>query len=89
MGKIAELQQTYQEISAKYDELYGNVEFHDLDENASNLLIERLEAELKLKEATVDKWRFERYFKPALLHRITRVKTHIENHRWLQSKVKQ
>lgn len=89
MGKIAELQQTYQEISEKYNELYGNVDFNDLDEDASNLLIERLEAELKLKEATVDKWKFERYFKPVILHRITRVRIHIENHKWLQSKVKQ
>lgn len=89
MGKIAELQQTYQEISEKYNELYGNVDFNDLDEDASNLLIERLEAELKLKEATVDKWKFERYFKPVILHRITRVKIHIKNHKWLQSKVKQ
>ena len=89
MSKIAELQQNYQDLCTRYDEEYGDVEFQDLDEDASNLLIERLEAELKLKEATIDSQKFNRLHKPVILHRISRIKIHIENHRWLQSKVKQ
>ena len=87
MSKIAELQQSYQDISAKYDEVYGDVEFNDLDEEGCNLLIKRLEAELKLKEVTLNTWSFNRHHKPVILQRITRVKTHIQNQKWLRSKV--
>ena len=88
MSKIAELQQNYQDLGIKYDEEYGDVEFEDLNKDGCDLLIKRLEAELKLKEATINTRTFNRLHKPVILHRISRVKIHIENQKWLQSKVK-
>lgn len=88
MSKIAELQQNYQDLCTRYDEEYGDVEFEDLNKDGCDLLIERLEAELKLKEATINTRTFNRFHKPVILHRISRVRIHIENQKWLQSKVK-
>lgn len=88
MSKIAELQQNYQDISTKYDELYGDMDYQELPEEGCNLLIEKLEANLKLKEATYDIRTFNRYYKPVLLQKISVIRGRLQSQKFLQGKVK-
>jgi len=88
MSKLAELQQNYQDVCSRYDELYGGVEYQDLPEDGLKLLIKKLEASLKIKEITLDERKFNRYHKPVTAHRISLIYDRIENLKFLKSKVK-
>ena len=82
-----ELQENYHKISEKYKELYGNTDYLDLPVEGCELLVEKLEADLKLKEAKYDEIIFNRCHKPVIMHRIGRIRSRIRSQKFLESKV--
>ena len=72
MCKVSEVFQHYQEVQEKYQEQVGDKKKEEFTSEDYNVFIERLESELAYREVSEDEYKFNRFTKPVLLHRISR-----------------